>query len=381
MEAPPTSDETEAYLASVPRRQGLIPLNNAAMSPLNRKAAEAMTRSITELMHPDASSREGWLNDLRSAHATFADLLDCDPHEVTFMPNVACAMSAIANALKLGPDDEIVTVDQEYGSNAYPWHETASRTGASVVLARSRDDGSIDTRCIAALIGQKTRIVAVSWVQFQTGVAVDLHALTAACERYGALLVVDTTQGVGVAPFSMKRSGVDVIAGSMHKWLGGPPGLAYLAIRQDRVGELEPLVVGPYSYGDVACGYDADAKPLPSAARFRSGTPPLIAIAGSAAAARVALDFGIGNVSERALSLAVYLRQSLETHGHRVISPAAMTSPIVTFVPRQGLEAGSRKLASRGVSFALRGGGLRLSPHAFNTRSDIETAVEALAAD
>jgi selenocysteine lyase/cysteine desulfurase len=367
------------FASSFPRQEGLIPLNNAALTPLSRNAADVMTRTMAEMMRPDDAMRRRWVEGYEAAHVTFGELLGCEPGEVTFMANVATAMSILAHALGLAPGDEIVTVDQEYGSNAYPWNEAAARAGARVVRAASRDDRSVDTREVARLVGPRTRVVAVSWVQFQTGATLDLHHLSRVCLEHGALLVADATQGVGVAPFSMAQSGVDVVAGSMHKWLGGPPGLAYLAVRQSRIESLRPQVVGPYSYGEVASGYEPKARLLATAARLRSGTPPLIPILGAAAAARAVLDCGVPSISARVLSLAEMLRLALVEQGHRVLSPAAMTSPIVTFVPRQGPQAAAHALAAHGITFALRGGGLRLSPHFFNTSDDVALVAEVLA--
>lgn len=360
------------------RQDGITPLNNAALCPLNRESALAMSQTLEELQSPHPAARTSWVRKIKMAQQTFAQLVDCSPEEMTFMPNVASSMASIAYAIGLKPGDEIVTTDQEYGSNAFPWHEAAAKTGARIKVAPSNLDWSLDTETVAALIGTKTRVVTVSWVQFQTGVTLDLVKLGGICKHWGALLVVDTTQGVGVTPFSMKLQQVDIISGSMHKWIGGPPGLAYLGINNKIIANLTPLTVGPYSYGDIPSGYCANRELLPDASRFRSGTPSLIPLIGAAAAAQSALELGIPQINQRALSLAYLLVEGLKEHGHRVISPAAMTSPLVSFIPKQGLQKAAERLTQNGIDFALRGGGVRLSPHWFNTEADIKLAIDAL---
>lgn len=368
----------QKYAQGFARAEGTIPLNNAALAPLHARAATAMQNAIATMSRSRPELREEWRLQYRAAHQSIARLLDCTPSEVCFMPNVATAFSSVAQALEFKAGDELVTIDQEYASNAYPWRDAAARAGAKILVASSAADYAIENGAVEALIGPRTRAVAVSWVQFQTGASLDILQLSRVCKKFGALLIVDGTQGVGIAPFSMAQSGADIVAGSLHKWLGGPPGLAYLAIRRDLAETLEPRILGPYSYGESPSGYDPSAKLLGSAARFQTGTPALLSVFGAAAAADAVLEVGVEHLSREALALARLLHQGLLEGGHRVLSPLAMTSPLVSFLPRQGLEQAAQKLAQRGISFALRAGGLRLSPHVFNTRADIEESLRAL---
>jgi selenocysteine lyase/cysteine desulfurase len=360
------------------RQKGVVPLNNAALCPLHKQSAAAMSQTIQELLRPDAKARTSWARKVKKARETFAQLTDCTPAEMTFMPNVATSMAAVASALNLKPGDEIVTTDQEYGSNAFPWHEAAKRTGARILMAPSEVDWSLDTERVGELVGPRTRVVAVSWVQYQTGVTLDLINLGTVCKHWGALLVVDTTQGLGVTPFSMEHQQVDIISGSMHKWIGGPPGAAYLGINKNILPRLNPLMVGPYSYGEIPSGYIANQSLLPDASRFRTGTPSLITLWGAAVAAQNALDLGISFINQRAITLANSLVRGLQDQGHRVLSPPQLTSPIVTFIPKQGAQVASERLANKGITFSLRGGGIRLSPHWFNRDSDIRLAISTL---
>lgn len=368
----------QRYIEGFSRAPGVIPLNNAALTPLHARAAGAMHAAIAAMSQPPPQIRATWQLQYQAAHESFARLLACTAEEVTFMPNVASALSAVAQALALAPGDELVTVDQEYASNAYPWRDAAARAGAHVLVAASGPDYALDGEKISELIGPRTRAVVVSWVQFQTGASLDLKQLSTACKAHGALLIVDSTQGVGVTPFSMSESGADIVAGSLHKWLAGPPGLAYLAIRRKLIATLQPRSVGPFSYGESPGSYNPEAQLLGTAARFQSGTPALMPILGAGAAAEAILDAGVESISAQALALAGYLWEGLLERGHQLLSPRAMTSPIVSFRPRQGLERAILQLERHGISFALRAGGLRLSPHAFNTREDIEACWLAL---
>ncbi|MCX6128675.1 MAG: aminotransferase class V-fold PLP-dependent enzyme [Proteobacteria bacterium] len=366
------------YASLFERRSGIIPLNNAGFAPLNRQAAEAMQSAIQEMTIGANTLRQRIGLDWEQAHTAMAELVGCDADEITFMPNVANAMSSLALALQFKANDEIVTVDQEYASNAYPWHTIAKLRDARVLRAQSRADHTIDTAEIVRLIGPKTRVVAISWVQFQTGSVIDLEFLSLSCKQHDALLIVDGTQGIGVAPFSMRDIGIDAVVGSLHKWICGPIGSAYLAVNRCLLPKLEPQIVGPYSYGEAVGCLDTEASLLTHAGRFRSGTPSLIPIIGAGAAVRALLDCGVAKISQYSLQLAQALYRGLKEQEHQVLSPEVMTTPIVTFIPRQGLEAAKRALDAYGITYALRAGGLRLSPHAFNLESDVAMVLQAL---
>jgi cysteine desulfurase/selenocysteine lyase len=217
-------------------------------------------------------------------------------------------------------------------------------------------------------------VVAVSWVQFQTGTVLDLRAISHACRRHGAWLVVDAIQGLGVMPFDLLQLGVDAVCGGTHKWLCGPLGQGFLALAPGRAAELAPLLHGAMTYGTPEDAVDPSRPPRPDARRFEPGSPPLLSAAGAAAAIERLLSLGIENIHRAALANSDRLITGLLTRGARLLVPVGNTlrSPIVTCIPRGNLDAIAAKLTARHVAFARRGGGIRLSPHAFHHAGDVE---------
>lgn len=351
----------------------VVLFNNAGVAPMSRYAEAALQKMSHHL-------RRGWfdldaaLRLYEQARVSFARLTGARPEDVAMMQTCAAAISQVALGLSLRPGDEIVLADQEYPSNAYPWHVAAQRASALIRVVRSQPDFSLPTETIIAAIGPQTRVVAVSWVQFQTGAVLDLPALSQACRRVGAWLVVDAIQGLGVLPFDLTSMGVDAVCGGTHKWLCGPLGQGLLALAPGRAAELTPLLHGAMTYGTPDDPVDPSRAPRPDAKRFEPGAPPLLASVAGAAAIDRLLTLGIDNVHQAALRISDRLITGLATRGARLLLPvgSALRSPIVTFVPRGNVEAVAARLSANKVACARRAGGIRLSPHAFNQPSDVE---------
>jgi cysteine desulfurase/selenocysteine lyase len=362
-----------AYRAGFALDDGLH-LNNAGVAPMGTLARDAMSAMA------DVQARQGTLGvmtlleRMEAARGRVATLVGARRENVSFLPSCAAAISQVALGFPFRPGDEIVTLDQEYPSNAYPWFVAAERSGARVVVVKSNADFSIDHDALIAAITPKTRVVAVSFVQFQTGAVVDLARVAEACRRVDAWLAVDAIQGIGVLPFDLARLGVDVVASGTHKWLCGPLGQGFLAFADGRRDMLAPVSIGAITYGTPDDAVDARRPVRSDPHRFEPGAPPVFAIAATDAAVAHTLSCGVDAIGDAARELAHRVVDGVRARRFEVLSAAdlAMQSPIVTFrVGNHDAKAVHQALIRRRVACAHRGGGLRISPHAFCTPGDI----------
>ena len=359
-----------------------ILLNNAGVAPMCRPARRAIDKAARELSRGFFALDELFAEYGR-ARATYARLCGAQPRDVAMFHTCAAALSQVALGLTLQPGDEIVLWDQEYPSNAYPWHEAARRTGARVRLVPSEPDLSLRQERLHAAITPRTRVVAVSWVQYQTGAVTELGPLAQACRAVGAWLVVDAIQGLGLFTLDLTALGVDAVAGGTHKWLCGPLGHGFLALAPGRAAELRPLLHGAMTYGGPDDMVEPARQALPDARRFEPGSPLLLGALGGAAAVELLLALELPRVHAAALQLAELLIDGLRERGARLLVPqsSGLRSPIVTFVPRGAasqVEKIANGLRAQRVACARRAGGLRLAPHAFNTDEDIAGFFRAL---
>ena len=354
-----------------------IHLNNAGIAPMSLSASKALN-FCGERMTRGGAELKSLFDDYQNARKTFASLVGASAENTVHVQTCAIAISTVALGMPMGAGEEIVTLDQEYPSNAYAWHRAADRAGARVVIVSSDDDLRIDTQKLIDAITPRTRVVAISWVQYQSGEGVELKAISKACKAAGAWLVVDAVQGIGIIPFDLEEMGVDAVCVGTHKWLTGPMGHGFLAFRNESIRDaVEPIYYGALSYGTPDEMTDAKRSLRSDPRRFEPGNPLLLGALSGAASASVISQVGVDVIGNEARRLSKKLRRGLGDMGFLVLGDAAQKSPNVTFRAREQ-DAISKLLDDNNVAHASRKSGLRLAPHAFNTDGEIEKVLNLI---
>lgn len=356
-------------------------LNHAAAGPLPRRAARRMAE-IAEAVSTSGDRR--WsqrMAEIERVRGLLAELLGAqEAREVAFVENTSAALSLVSEGLEWKPGDNVVGARLEYPANVYPWMHLANY-GVEYRLAKERE-GRIDPEELLSLIDGRTRVLALSWVQYASGFRSDLARLGAACRERDVLFVVDVIQGLGALPLDVEAAGVDVAAGSVHKWLLGPEGVGYLYVSDRVIERLRPLRSGarsprvPFQTKDFDLTWNEGAK------RFESGTMNVYGIATLGGSLEILREAGIEAVERRILALADRAARGLAEQGFTVVSSRhpGETSGIVTAThPTHVLEELVRKLAARGVVVAARAGRLRVSPHFYNTEVEVDRFLTELA--
>lgn len=170
---------------------------------------------------------------LEEARCALAAYVGADPANLAFAPNASSALNAVVRSLELGPGDEVLLGDAEYGGMELLWEFVRRRTGAT-----------IERRPFAELEpGPGTRVVFCSHVEWTSGRVNDLAPLVERTRRSGALLVVDGAHAPGQVPLDLEELGADVYAGNCHKWLCAPKGSAFLYARPEAHALIDPAVV------------------------------------------------------------------------------------------------------------------------------------------
>ena len=356
-------------------------LNHAGVGPLSQRAATRMA------MMAETVSRSGdrlWPDRMEEAdrvRGLAARLLGArESHEVAFVENTSTALSLVAEGLDWQPGDNVVGAALEFPSNVYPWMGLASR-GVEYRQVEERD-GRIDPGEILARLDSRTRMLALSWVQYASGFRSDLARLGRACRERGILFVVDVIQGLGALPLDVEADFVDVAAASAHKWLLGPEGIALLYVSDRVVERLRPARSGWRSMRDPFQWTAYDLTWNQGARRFESGTLNAYGIVALGGSLEVLLKVGAEEIEPRVLALADLAARGLEGLGFSVVSSRRRgeTSGIVTAVP-PGRNAQDliKPLDQRGIVVAARAGRLRIAPHFYNTADEIERCLGELA--
>jgi selenocysteine lyase/cysteine desulfurase len=358
-----------------------IYLNHAGIGPLSRRAATRM------MMLAETVSRSGdrlWSDRMEEADRVrelAARLLGArESHEVAFVENTSSALSLVAEGFDWQPGDNVVGAALEFPTNVYPWMGLASR-GVEYRQVEERD-GRIDPDEILARLDSRTRMLALSWVQYASGFRSDLARLGRACRERGVLFVVDVIQGLGALPLDVEADFVDVAAASAHKWLLGPEGIALFYVSDRVVDRLRPARSGWRSMRDPFQWTAFDLTWNEGARRFESGTLNAYGIVALGGSLEVLLKVGAEEIEPRVLALADLAARGLTDLGFSVVSSRRRgeTSGIVTAVP-PGRTAQDliKPLDERGIVVAARAGRLRIAPHFYNTADEIERCLAELA--
>jgi selenocysteine lyase/cysteine desulfurase len=224
----------------------------------------------------------------------------------------------------------------------------------------------------------------VSHVEYGNGFRNELRALSDIAHKHGAYLIVDAIQSVGAVQVDVRRNDVDFLATACYKWLLSPPGCGYLYVRRELIEEFEPPFVGWASVKqevfDTVDFWDVWNLDLsPTASRFEVGSPSFISFLGAAEAMKIILEFGIENVEKRIIALTDHLIDAVKDLGLKLQTPEERQhrSGIVNFKVDKPAEV-VQSLSKRGIVVSARANGIRVSPHFYNTKEEIDKLMEEI---
>jgi len=357
-------------------------LNAASIGPMPRAAVEVADAWSAMRARPHTIPFEALLDSAATARRQFAALVGADAEEIALMPNTTYGLNLAARALPMRPG-VILAFDGEFPSCVYPFQALGSR-GIELELI-PRVNGLPDEDTLVQAIGQRDDVVAVvvSWTQFATGFVADLARIGHACRARGAFFIVDGIQGCGVRPIDLHALPVDIFASGAQKWQLGPWGTGFVYVRRDLITALEPLDVGwacMKSSTDYTRLTEYEFDFFDDARRFEVVTLAYHDFAVANASTALLLELGVVNVAAHIEALSNRIVEWAEARADvRLVTPAdpQRRAGVVSFAPVE-LEAMAARLTQAQVSFTVREGAIRLSPHLYNTREEIDAVLAVL---
>lgn len=368
------------YRSEFPVVDRLLFLNHASESPVSRP----VRRRIHEYLDAAENDPDAAPVSLARVRELLAQLLGGRADEYAIMPNTATGLGTVAGGLPWQGGENVVVPDEEYPANAYPWLNLRER-GVEVRVVPLRD-GRVDPADVAALVDARTRVVAVSAVEYLSGFRNDLPTISAIARAAGALFVVDGIQAAGAVPLNVTDDGIDVLAAGGYKWLLGPVGTGFVYVREALWERIRPVLPGSRSSVKGPEDKHGEFELLGTAQRYETGCLPLSLHHGWTAGLEMLLEAGVEQqIHPHLLTLTDRLIDGLRTRGFRVTSPVERVSErsgIVSFTTGAAdrNEALVQSLHRQGIVIALRDGRCRVSPHFYNTAADIDRVLEALPA-
>jgi cysteine desulfurase/selenocysteine lyase len=360
-----------------PVRKSLVYFNHAAVAPLPRRVAQAISAHNENVRDRGAADWRRWYASIDEAREKVARLLGSSREEVAFLPNTSWGLNLVAQAFPWKQGENVVSDDMEFPSNAYPWLALEKR-GVECRLAANRG-GRVTLEAIAEQVDARTRIVAVSWVAFHNGFVFPIEEISRFCRERGILFVLDAIQGLGAMPLDVRAAGVDVLAADAHKWLLGPEGCAVFFVSESARERVPPLFAGWWNIRHERGYLDYDLDFYRSSRRYEPGTLATANIAGLAEAIDLLSEVGLETIRARILEVRESLKRGLSERGWAIVSPEPLRSGILAAArPKTDSRVLAKRLEERGIIVAPREGAVRFSPHFYNDTGEVERILEAL---
>lgn len=360
--------------------------NHAGVAPLSGPAGDALAAWATDAARRAYTGGQWYKTCERVKELAARAIHARGAHEIALVPNTSTGLALVARGLPWRDGDHLVTTAVEYPANRYPWQDL-ERLGVTRTEVPQGDDGRIDVERVCDAVTERTRLVAVSHVQYASGHRLALRPIADKVHAVGGHLCVDAIQSVGAMPIDVQRDGVDFLSADGHKWMLGPEGCGVFYCHQDLCRELHPAIVGwlnmkdAHDYANYRFAFQDDAR------RFEPGSWNVPGCFALAASLELLLKVGLDEVWRRLDALTTRLCDGLTQRGMTVYTPRDdpdERSGIVVFDPptiagRDNAPAAvGGRLKREGIEIAVRSGRLRASPHFYNTPQQIDRLLEAL---
>ena len=387
-------------LDNFPHKSNINFLAYCSVSPLNKPAADRACYFHERQSQVGRGMLFEYVGDEHIAnrfHNNFGKLLKTSAENITMTTNTSEAICMIANGYPFEPGDQIISYVNEYPANHYPWVIQARRRGVELILLEDSDVVQEDRDYTSSIpdsfargwsfeelesrVTDRTRIVALSHVQFTSGFAADLKRLGEFCKARQIDLVIDAAQGLGCLPIYPEEFDIACLASAGWKWLLGPVGSGVMYTSPQFRSKIEITMSGADHMIQDTEYLDHTWNPHTSGKKFEYSTVTYSALdALSVGLEKVFLPNTLEDIRDHNFELQELALQSLDLSKYQpVIHPPKHRSGILALIPKvSSAKQISSALDLKKIIVTPRDGYLRFAPHLCTTEDEVIQAVEAL---
>lgn len=368
-------------------------LNHAGISPPSVPVRRAVAAMVDAYASQGAVAVGDAVRLRTRLRELIGRLIGAAARDVALTAGTSAGLQAVALSFPWRTGDRVLLFEGEFPANVAPWLRAAARFGLEpcwLPLSPFSDgDGSDGLARVETELRRGVRLVAVSAVQYRSGLAMPLAELASLCHAHGAELCVDAVQACGIVPLDAPALGIDYLAGGAHKWLMGLEGAGFLWIQPGRLDSLHPVTTGWLSHEEAASflldgpGLLRYDRPLRgSAERLEGSSSSALSQAALHASLELILKLGVAAIREHVTAYLDRLEPILLARGYESLRApdARRRSGILSVLPPEGQRARElrERLAERGVAVATPDGAVRFAPHWPNALGEVELVADAL---
>jgi selenocysteine lyase/cysteine desulfurase len=377
-EAPADEDYWSLVRAQFAFRDDRVPMNAANLCPSPMTVADEVTR-LTRDIDEDCSfqNRDKFTEMLEASRSLVAEALGVDADEVALVRNTSEANNTINAGLPLEHGDEVVVWDQNHPTNNVAWDVRAARYGIRVTRVSVPGSPASAADLVEPFVSaftDRTRVVTLTHVSNLSGIRLPVRAIADAAHQRGIHVHLDGAQSFGAEPLDLRALGCDSYSSSAHKWFMGPKEAGILYVRREFIPSIWAAGVAP------GWGSDADTD-LEGARKFESlGQRDDACLAAMATTARFHATVGPDRIGARVSELATAIKEGVAAMGLPLVTPmdpALSGGVCIVEVAGDRQAVFQAMYREHGIAGAPTGG-LRLSPHVYNTMEHVERALAGI---
>jgi len=391
----PRAIDVPAVRAATPGCAEVIHFNNAGAALPPKVVTDAVIGyTVREALIGGYEAQDAAAAEIAATYDALATLLGVRSSQIALIENATRAWDMAFYGIPLKRGDRILTCRSEYASNYLAYLQVSHRRGVHIDVIPDNEYGELDTEAAARLLDQDVKLISITHVPTNGGLVNPAMAVGQLARSAGCYYLLDACQSVGQMPIDTAAIGCDFLSSTGRKFLRGPRGTGFLYVSERALAEVEP----PFIDGRAATWTTPNAFEFRrDARRFENWEFNCATRIGLGTAARYATDLGLGAIWQRVQSLAARLRDRLaQIPGVQVCDQGRIRCGIVSFV-RQGIspEAVKAGLARQRINVSVSDAAwtrldmdergipalVRASVHYYNTDEEIDTFIDALAAD
>jgi selenocysteine lyase/cysteine desulfurase len=356
-------------------KKGIIYFNHAAAGPVSTKLRDELNSLLKDRSEGNIDNYYSFKEKIDDSKELLGEMLNCSTDRIAFTDNTSNGLNILAQGVRWKKGDRILLNDVEFPANVYPFLNLQEQ-GVEIDFVKSKD-GIVSAEDVIEAVKPGTRLISISYVQFLSGYRVDLKKIGKFCKENEIIFSVDAIQGLGAVTLDVKECNVDFLSCGTQKWMLGVQGLAFIYIDEDLQNNIKIVPLGWLSVNNAWDFLDYKIDLKSSASRYQSGTLNTFGIYAFNTSLKLFKEFGFKNVEQQVLSNTFYFNKLLADTG---IKPMLLNyaeeniAGIVSFKSDKS-EKIFNYLAEKNIICSERLGYIRLSPHFYNTKNDIDKVV------
>lgn len=361
--------------------QGQIYLNHAGTSPLSTRVVAAMTKYMHERSEGKLETYPDDMLMVAELRSLIQHLINAESGaRIALTPNTSDAINIIAGGIDWKSGDRILLNSIEFPANVWPYLNL-KQLGVELDIIQATD-GRITPEQIDKGLTLRTRVVALSAVQFLSGYRADLATIGRMCRQKGIIFVVDAIQAVGAVRLDVQEMRIDALGAGGQKWQMSPHGTGFLYLTEELQSHIHQKNLGwlgvedPWDFYNYGQALDGTAR------RYEGGSLSMPTLWGMHAALATILEFGQEAIERHLLALTQILIDGFQTiDGVELYTPTQIRerAGIVTIKPSATFDTKHvfKGLLQKKITAALREGRLRFSPHFYCSADEMTMVIEA----